>query len=139
MNVQVIWKEKMSFSGIDDSGFVLPLGTNEESGGNNDGFRPLELLLIGLAGCTGMDVISILEKKRQQVTGFNVSVHAERATDHPRVFTKILMEYCVTGIEVDPDAVQRAVELSNTKYCSAQAMLGKVVPIDVKIKIEEAA
>ena len=119
------------------SGFVLPMGSSMESGGAEDGFRPMELLAIGLAGCTGMDVISILKKKRQQVTAFEVKVHAVRATVDPKIFTEMEIEYIVTGKAIDPQAVERAVELSETKYCSAQAMLSKAAKIGHVITIVE--
>lgn len=138
MEAKVTWKGRMSFDGTGSKGFTLPIGTSVESGGDNDGFSPMELLLVGLAGCTAMDVISILEKKRQEVTGFEVRVAGERAQDHPRVFTHIVIEYVVTGRSVDRAAVERAVELSETKYCSAQAMLNKVAKIENKITILEA-
>lgn len=135
MDAKVVWQKNMSFTGSSDSGFSLPLGTDNELGGDNDGFRPLELIAIGLAGCTGMDVISILSKKKQKVTEFNVQVHAEKAAEHPKVFTKIEVEYRVKGEDIDRAAVERAVELSVTKYCPAQAMLSKAVPITQKITI----
>jgi putative redox protein len=138
MDAKVVWKNKFSFDGTAGSGFTLPLGVSTEGGGADDGFRPMELLLIGLAGCTAMDVISILEKKRQDVTGFTVSVQAERAEDHPRVFSQIVIEYNLTGRGLDPAAVERAVELSETKYCSAQAMLNKTAQISRKITLKEA-
>lgn len=125
----------MSFDGSSDSGFVVPLGTDPGVGGDNDGSRPMELIGIGLAGCTGMDVISILQKKKQKITGFEVQVHAEKASEHPRVFTGIEVEYIITGEDIDRAAVERAVELSVTKYCPAQAMLSKAVPITHKITI----
>jgi putative redox protein len=138
MDAKVTWKHGLSFEGSADSGFTLPLGGSVADGGENDGFRPLELLLVGLGGCTGMDVISILKKKQQDVTNFEIKVHADRASDHPRVFTKIILEYVVTGHHVDPAAVDRAIELSATKYCSAQAMLGKVAEIEIQKTILEA-
>jgi putative redox protein len=138
MEAKVTWKERMSFDGTATSGFSLPLGTRKDQGGDEDGFSPMELLLVGLAGCTGMDVISILQKKRQDVTGFEVRVQGDRAEDHPKVFTQIVIEYVVTGRGLDPAAVERAVELSSTKYCSAQAMLGKTAAIEEKITILEA-
>ena len=79
MDAQVTWKGRMSFDGAAGSGFTLPVGTRKSQGGDDDGFSPMELLLVGLAGCTGMDVISILEKKRQEVTAFEVRVHGDRA------------------------------------------------------------
>ncbi len=139
METKVKWKGKMSFEGSSVSGFTLPLGTSVESGGDNDGFRPMELLLIGLAGCTGMDVISILEKKRQEVTDLEVRVvKAERAAEHPRIYTHIVLEFVVTGHNVDREAVERAVELSSTRYCSAEAMLSKAARIENQITILEA-
>ena len=137
MDAKVTWKQRLSFEGTATSGFILPLGSRIDVGGDNDGFSPMELLLIGLAGCTAMDVISILMKKKQVVSAFNVNVHAERAEEHPQVFTHAIIEYHVKGKNIDSEDVERAVELSETKYCSAQAMLGKVFPIDRKITIEE--
>jgi putative redox protein len=138
MDAKVTWNGDMSFTGTATSGFTIPLGTRNEDGSYTTGFSPLELLAVGLVGCTGMDVISILEKKRQAVTGFEVKTHIERATEHPRVFSQVMVEYIVTGQKIDPAAVERAVELSVTKYCSAQAMLSKAVPIEHKITIIEA-
>lgn len=135
MDAKVVWKGRMSFDGSADSGFTLPLGTRQEVGGDNDGFKPMELLLVGLAGCTAMDVISILAKKRQDVTDFSVSVQGEQAEEHPRVFTRIHIEYVVTGRNLDPVAVERAIELSETKYCPAQAMLSKSAEIARSINI----
>ncbi len=136
MDANVTWKKGMSFEGTADSGFKVDLGTGAQFGGDDDGFRPLELMLVSLGGCTGMDVISILQKKRQDVTGFEVKVHAERASDHPKVFTSVTVEYIVSGNNIDPEAVNRAVELSITKYCPAQTMLAQAVPITHKITIK---
>jgi putative redox protein len=139
MEAMVVWHKGLSFTGsAAGSGFSLPLGAESKDGGANDGFRPLELLAVGLAGCTAMDVISILEKKRQPVKAFEVRVHADLATEHPHVFTKVLVEYVVTGTGVDREAVERAVSLSETKYCGARAMLRKAAPIESKITIVEA-
>lgn len=99
------------------------------------GPRPMELLLIGLAGCTAMDVVSILQKKREPFTDLEVRVTAERAQEHPLVYTQIHVEYTVKGRGVDPQAVERAIELSQTKYCSASAMLGKAAPITTSHQI----
>jgi putative redox protein len=137
IEAKVIWKERLSFTGVADSGFQIPLGTELVVGGDNDGLRPIELLAIGLAGCTAMDVISILSKKRQQVTGFEVQVHAERAQEHPKVFTEARIEYRFTGQNIDEAAVVRAIELSATRYCPAQAMFSKLFPIALDYKIYE--
>jgi len=137
MDAKVTWKGKMSFTGTADTGFTLPLDAEPAVGGDNDGFRPLELMAISLAGCTAMDVISILQKKRQEVTSFEVKVHAERTDEFPKVFTHLMVEYNVTGHNVDPAAVERSIELSSTKYCPAQAMLAKAVTIEHKYTIVE--
>jgi len=137
MEAKVIWKNRMSFIGSAESGFELPLGASPEVGGDNDGFRPMELLAIGLAGCTAMDVISILQKKKQEVTAFEVRVHAERAEEHPRVFTRMVIEYIVSGINVERSAVERAVQLSSEKYCPAQAMFSKILPLELKITFKD--
>jgi len=129
MNASVTWSAGMSFTGAAESGFTVPLGASSDIGGQEDGFRPIELMLVSLAGCTAMDVISILQKKRQAVTGFRVQAEADRAEGHPRVFTRLHLRYILTGKGLDPAAAQRAVELSGTKYCPAQAMLRLAVPI----------
>jgi putative redox protein len=139
MQATVTWDHGLTFSGSADTGFTVPLGAERSVGGDEDGFRPLELMLISLAGCTAMDVISILTKKRQDVTGFNVQVDAERAEEHPRVFTAITVVYTVRGRNIDPVAVERAIDLSETRYCPAQAMLVQAVPIRHTFRIEEEA
>jgi putative redox protein len=138
MESKVTWKNRLSFTGSSASGFTVPLGTEPAVGGDNDGFRPMELIAIGLAGCTAMDTISILLKKRQDVTAFDVIAHAERAEDYPKVFTHITLEYQIEGRQIDPAAVERAIELSATKYCPAQAMLEKSVKIEHKFTIKES-
>ncbi len=99
----------------------------------------MELLLVSLAGCTGMDVISILRKKRQQVTAYEVHVEGIRAEDHPRVFVEITVEHIVTGHHLQPEAVARAIQLSEGRYCGAGAMLGKVAHLTHTFRILEAA
>ena len=139
MESKVVWKGRMAFTGSSDSGYLIPLDAKKRAGGHEMGFQPLQLFAIGLVGCTGMDVISILQKKRQEVTEFEVSAHIERAEEHPKVFTKIVIEYKVTGKGIDQQSVERAVELSETRYCPAQAMLEKAAEITHKITILEAA
>jgi putative redox protein len=137
MNASVTWRQGLSFTGKADSGYEVPLGGEPETGEAREGFEPLELMAISLAGCTAMDVISILTKKRQTVTDFEVKVKTERATEFPKVFTHAVITYLVTGQNVDEAAVVRSMELSATKYCPAQAMLGKVFPIDLVYEIYE--
>ena len=135
MKAKVNWHGKLSFTGSADSGFEIPLGANPKVGGDNDGFRPLELMAVSLAGCTAMDVISILQKKRQEITDFRVEVDAEQAGEHPNVFTGALIEYHVFGKDIDEKAVLRAMDLSATRYCPAQSMLAKVFPMTLKYYI----
>jgi putative redox protein len=137
MEAKVTWHGRLTFTGSADSGFEVPLGSDPAVGGDNDGVRPMEMLAIGLAGCTAMDVISILSKKRQDVTQFEVRVHAERAAEHPKVFTGAEIEYFVTGRGVEEEAVVRAIELSAVRYCPAQAMFSKLFPIELKYHIFE--
>lgn len=134
---KVVWKGDMTFDGF---GSTFPDGkivfdSDESVGGHDRGFRPLEMLLVGLAGCTAMDVISILKKKKQDVTGFEVAVEGIQAAEHPKYFTEITVVYRVTGREIDPAAVERAVELSETKYCGASAMLREKAAITHRIEI----
>lgn len=135
MDVKVTWKERLSFEAEGETKFVLPLGADPKVGGDNDGFRPMELIALGLAGCTAMDVISILQKKRQEVTSFEVLVHADRAVEHPKVFTQAQIEYIFTGRNLDESAILRAIELSAVRYCPAQAMFSDIMPIELKYKI----
>ncbi len=137
MNAIVTWRQGMSFTGKAGTGFQVPLGADPEVGGANDGFRPLELMAVSLAGCTAMDVISILTKKKQEVTAFEVKVHADQAEEFPQVFTHAVITFLVTGRGVDEAALLRAIELSATKYCPVQAMLGKVVPMELVYEIYE--
>jgi putative redox protein len=137
MNASVLWHQGLTFTGTADTGFSVPLGAEPAVGGANDGLRPMELMALSLAGCTAMDVISILQKKRQNLTAFEVKVHAERADEHPRVFTSAVIEYEVTGHGIQESAVRRAIELSALRYCPAQGMLAKVMPIRLDYAIHE--
>ena len=137
MEARVSWDGKLTFNGTADTGYTVPLGAHPIVGGDNDGFRPMELILVGLAGCTGMDVISILKKKKQNISDFEVKVKAERSSTHPKVFTRINIEFIVSGHNIDPTAVDRAIELSSTIYCPAQAMLGENIPIETTVTINE--
>ncbi len=129
---------EMQFEASAGSGHFVTLDASEANGGANLGFQPMELLAMGLAGCTAMDVIAILRKKRQVVTDYEVRVQAIRAEQHPMVFTEIAVEHRVTGEHVDPEAVRRAIELAETRYCSAGAMLGKIAKITHTFHIFES-
>ena len=137
MEAKVSWHKGLSFTGTADSGYTLPLGGKKAVGGDEDGFLPMEMFLIGLAGCTGMDVISILAKMKQDVTNFEVKIHADRVDKHPKIFSEIMIDYIVTGRNLDPKAVEKAVTLSETTYCPGQAILIKTANIEHKITIQE--
>lgn len=137
MKVAVQWQGNMTFMGTPDSGFAVQMDADSSFGGTNDGVRPMEMIALGLAACTAMDVISILQKKRQQVTQFEVRVNAPRSAEHPKVFTKALITYIVTGKNVDESALLRSIELAATKYCPAQFMLAQVVPMELHYEIYE--
>ena len=137
MKATVNWQQNMTFIGTADSGFPLKMDSDESVGGNNDGARPMEMLVLGLAGCTAMDVISILRKKRQDVTQFEVKLDAPRSKEHPKVFTRALITYIVTGTGVSEEAVLRSIELTATKYCPAQFMFSQVFPIELQYEIYE--
>jgi putative redox protein len=138
MDAKVTWHGGLHFTGNADSGHEVIIDGSPSVGGSDKGSRPLELMLMSLAGCTGMDVISILRKKRQDVTDFEVKAHAEQADTHPHVYTAVTVEYIVTGHNIDPKAVERAIELSENAYCPAQAMLVQAVPIKHTYQIIEA-
>lgn len=137
-DAKITWQGKLAFVGVGDRGYALPLDGSTVNGGEEKGFAPFELLALGVASCTGMDVISILQKKRQEVTGFEVRFHGDRAAEHPKVFTRMEIEYVVTGRHLDPVAVERAVQLSEEKYCGAEAMFRKILPIEHRITVVEA-
>ncbi|MBN1259501.1 MAG: OsmC family protein [Anaerolineae bacterium] len=120
-----------------NEGPAIVLDSHGPPHGTHTGPAPMELFLMGLAGCTGMDVVSILTKKRQKVTGFQIQVEAERAASHPKVYTKIHVIYIVHGEDIKPSAVERAIELSETQYCSAMAMLRASVEITNEYRIVE--
>ncbi len=135
MEVTLAWKDGMAFEGVADSGFMQTMDAEEAVGGNNSAGRPMEFIAMGLAGCTGMDVISILLKKKQEVSAFQVKVHAGREKEHPKIFSNAIIEYLVTGKNVEEAALLRAIELSVEKYCPVHAMLSKAFPIKMIYKI----
>ncbi len=130
--------EGMHFVGAIDS-FRMDLDAEKYAGGVGAGPQPHSLLLLALAGCTAMDVISILRKKRQQVSSLNIEVHGRRADQHPKIYTQIEVLYRVRGKHVDPQAVARSIELSKTRYCPVMATLSKVAEVTTCYEIEEEA
>jgi putative redox protein len=125
----------MSFVGESGSGHSVVMDGAPEAGGRNMGVRPMEMLLLGLGGCTAFDVVSILRKSRQQMVDCEVELEAERAEDIPRVFTKIHVHFIVRGKNLDEKKVARAVELSADKYCSASRMLAKAAVISHDLEV----
>jgi len=129
MKARVKWVEQVSFLGETESGHAVLMDGAPAAGGRNLGPRPMEMLLIGAGGCTSFDVISILKKSRQAVSDCYVELDAERAETDPKVFTKIHMHFVVTGKDIKPEAVEKAIKLSAEKYCSASIMLGATAAI----------
>ncbi|MBN2464427.1 OsmC family protein [candidate division WOR-3 bacterium] len=129
------WAGRMTFIGKAGSNHAVPMDSGPEFGGDSSATKPMELLLIALGGCTGMDVVPILKKMRQDVTAVELNIAAERSEDHPKPYTRIDIEYVVTGSNLDEERVKHAVELSHEKYCSVTAMLGKTCPINHTIRL----
>jgi putative redox protein len=129
MKARIKWVEQVSFLGETESGHAILMDGPPEGGGRNLGPRPMEMVLIGTGGCTTYDVLHILKKSRQQVSDCVVEIQAERATEDPKIFTKIHFHFVVTGKDLKVDQVERAIKLSAEKYCSASIMLGKVADI----------
>lgn len=135
MDAVLTLHDEMHFTAVPDSGYIVHLDTKAPEGEAGRGASPMELLMISLAGCTAMDVIAILRKKRQNVTGFEVRIHGDRASGHPKVFTDFELEYVVRGVGIDPAAVERSILLSTETYCSAHAMLEKAAAIRTRYTI----
>lgn len=134
----VRWTGDMTFIGKAGSNHVVPMDTTADFGGSGSATKPLELLLIGLGGCTGMDVVSLLRKMRVGFSGVTMNITAERGEEHPNVYTQIAIEYVITGTGVDEDKVKQAIDLSQEKYCSVSAMLRKSCPVTWTYRIVEA-
>lgn len=127
----------LSLVGKADSGHWVPMDTSSATGGNGAASSPMELVLLALGGCTSLDVLSILAKKRVVLDDYEVHLQAERAEDHPKVFTAIVIKFIFYGKNIPKEAVERAIELSDTKYCSVSAMLKAATKISVEYEIIE--
>jgi len=138
MKVALQWVNGVCFLGESGSGHSIVMDGAPEGGGRNLGPRPMELLLLGMAGCTSYDVITILKKGRHDVRDCRVEVESERALQDPKVFTKIHLHFEVSGRGIRPEAVERAIQLSAEKYCSASIMLGKTAEISHDFTLSEA-
>jgi putative redox protein len=139
MKARIKWVDEVMFVGESGSGHAVVMDGAPDAGGRNLGVRPMEMLLLGLGGCSAFDVVLILKRGRQPVTDCVVEIEAERADTDPKVFTHIAMRYVVTGTGLDRAKVERAVQLSADKYCSASAMLAKTAAMSHSIEIVEAA
>lgn len=137
---RVRWTGKRQFVGTDEAGHSVVMDARPEYKGEGSGFRPVELVLHGLAACTGMDVISVLEKKRQDVRGLEITVEGVQRTDeYPKIYTDVAVEYVVTGYGVNPAAVARAIELSESTYCSVKGMFSDEVRVTTSFRVLEDA
>lgn len=139
MKTQIRWLDGVSFSGQTSSGHAIIMDGPPDFGGKNTGPRPMEMLLLGLGGCTSFDVVTILQKSRQDINDCIVDIEAERADTEPRVYTKIHIHFSVYGRNLSAKQVSRAIKLSATKYCSASIMLDKVAEITHDFEIIEGA
>jgi putative redox protein len=138
MHARIKWVQDATFLGESGSGHAVVMDGPPEHGGRNLGVRPMEMLLLGMGGCTAFDVVHILKKSRQPVTDCIAELEAERASEDPKVFTRIHVHFIVTGTGLDENRVSRAVSLSADKYCSASIMLGKTAEITHDYEIREA-
>lgn len=137
MNTTVKWIDGMMMVGESASGHAIVMDGPEDLGGKNLGIRPMEMLLLGMGGCTTIDVVSTLKKMREEVRDCCVEILAQRAGEHPKVFTKIHLNFIINGSNLDEKKVEKAISLSADKYCSASIMLGKVADITHDFTINE--
>ncbi len=138
MKARVKWVQDATFIGESGSGHAVVMDGPPDHGGRELGVRPMEMLLLGLGGCTAFDVMHILTKARQPVTDCVVEIEAQRADEEPKIFTQIHVHFVVTGKELSEKRVARAVQLSAEKYCSASIMLGKSADITHDFELREA-
>jgi len=136
MKSKITWTGDMAFSGLTPSGHEIKMDAAEEIGGQNSGARPTELLLNAIAGCTGIDIISILKKMRLEPLSFHMEIEGERAEEHPRRFTNVHIHYALEG-ELPADKVERAIQLSKDKYCSVSHSLNAVITVSYSINGKE--
>lgn len=134
---KVIYVDGLRFIATANSGHAVVMDSAPEFGGSNTGSTPMELLLMGLGGCSGMDVVSILKKKQQDVSSFHINIKGDKAEDYPKRFTQIDVEFVIKGKNLSEEAVKKAIELSMTKYCSVKATLEGSAKITWSWKIIE--
>ena len=134
--VDTAWKGKMKFE-VNIDGHSLVLDAETEAGGEDSGPRPKKLMLVALAGCTGMDVVSLLKKMHVNIEDFNVIVEGDLTEEHPKHYTRMHIIYKFKGKKLDPDKLMKAVEMSQDRYCGVSATLKKAVELTYEIQIEE--
>lgn len=137
MKARVQWLDGRAFVAESGSGHAVVMDGSPEAGGRNIGIRPMEMLLLGLGGCTAFDIVMILERMREKVTALDIALEADRAAEDPKVFTTVRLVYKLRGYGLKPANVERAVNLSAEKYCSASIMIGKTAKIEHAWTIEE--
>ncbi len=135
VSAKVTYVEGMQFVGDSSSGHDVVMDSDSSTGGHNTGSRPMEILLMSVGGCSGMDVISILKKKRQHVTGLDIQVTGKKAEDFPKKFTEITLEFVIRGKNISDEAVKKSIELSMNKYCSVKATLEGTAKFSYSYKI----
>lgn len=138
MKARIKWIEGVSFAGQSESGHTVVMDGPPDAGGQNLGVRPMEMLLLGMGGCTAFDVVHILRKSRQPVSDCVAEIDATRADTDPKVFTRIHVHFIISGKGLDAKRVEQAIKLSAEKYCSASIMLGKVAEVTHDFEIQEA-
>ena len=137
MNISVNWVDGLLMVGKSDSGHTITMDGPPLSGGENLGVRPMEMLLLGVAGCTMIDVVTTLKKMRQDLSYLETKINAERAINHPKVFTDIRIQFILKGQNLDEKKVDKAITLSAEKYCSASIMLGETATITHDFEVVE--
>ncbi len=135
--VTTTWKENMQFESDNPSGISLTMDAGEESGGEGKGYRPKALMLSSLAGCSGLDVVSLLKKMHAEVAEFRIDITAELTDDHPKFYNKVKVDYHFSDTELQPKKIQKAVNLSVTKYCGVMEMFRQFAKVEIEIFLHE--
>src|SRR6056297_401634 len=134
MNLKIDWQKNLKFNAQGDSGHNIAMDASESAGGDDSAARPMEMLLAGLGGCTSVDVVLILNKMKAEIEDFNIDIEAEREDEHPKRFKKIHLNYYIKGKSLDERRVEKAINLSETKYCSASASLNAEITSSFEIE-----
>ena len=135
--VSTTWRENMEFESDNPSGISLAMDAGEESGGEGKGYRPKALMLSSLAGCSGLDVVSLLKKMHAEVAEFRIDITAELTEEHPKFYNKVKVDYHFSDTELQPKKIQKAVNLSVTKYCGVMEMFRQFAEVEIEIFLHE--